>query len=146
MWRYFNYVGTLVTSARTAGPWTADGINELARAIKLTAAAATAHFCFAMSTQEDKTIIVSQKYQFVSSSGSTNFMVIDERGKHYNVNNSFWFGKWDSLEDWHELREQCPAAVQVYGWRVPFLGMFPTIVQSKSTSDELVAAPRPLEL
>ncbi len=96
-----------------------------------------AHFCNAMGTQDDKTIVVTHKYQFVNG-GTSHFMVVDERGTHYVVNNSLWFWKWDSLEDWHALRKRRPAAVHVYGWRVPIFGMFPIIVELESKTEAAV--------
>jgi hypothetical protein len=104
---------------------------------KLGVAMSAAHFCNAMGTQDDKTIVVTHKYQFVNG-GTSHFMVVDERGTHYVVNNSLWFWKWDSLEDWHALRKRRPAAVHVYGWRVPIFGMFPIIVELESKTEAAV--------
>jgi hypothetical protein len=58
-------------------------------------------------------------------------MIIDENNKHYNVNNSFWYWKWNSIEDWSTLRENESINIKYYGYRIPFLGFFPNIVCSK---------------
>jgi len=60
-------------------------------------------------------------------------MVIDDNNKHYNVNNSLWYWKWDSIEDWNsiELNETNKLSVKYYGLRIPFLGFFPNIVKIK---------------
>ena len=63
--------------------------------------------------------------------GYTEFMVIDNKGRHFNVNNSFWYNKWNSLEDWHNIKENGEINIKYYGWRIPFLGLFPNIVNSE---------------
>jgi hypothetical protein len=63
--------------------------------------------------------------------GFTEFMVIDEYGNHYNVNNSFWYWKWNSIEDWYNIKESDELDFKYYGWRVPVLGMFPNIYNVK---------------
>ena len=60
-------------------------------------------------------------------------MIVDTNGRHFNVNNSFWYWKWDSIEDWTNIlkegKGQEVIAVSYYGYRIPFLGMFPTVVE-----------------
>ena len=85
---------------------------------------------YAILTREEKEIIVKKKYKF-DRSGFTEFMIIDSNDKHYNLNNSLWYWKWDSIEDWHLIKEEQKLNTLTYGWRVPILGMFPNIVASK---------------
>ena len=87
----------------------------------------TCNFLYALFTREEKEIIVKKKYTF-DRSGFTDFMVIDSNGKHYNLNNSLWYWKWDSIEDWHSIKEEQKLHTLTYGWRVPILGLFPNIV------------------
>ena len=54
-------------------------------------------------------------------------MIVDETGKHYNVNNSLWYWKWNSIEDWHKLETNKPTTIQYYGYRIPLFGVFPNI-------------------
>ena len=84
-------------------------------------------FLYAIFTREEKEIIIKKKYQF-DRSGFTDFMVIDSNGKHYNLNNSLWYWKWDSIEDWHSIKEEQKLHTLTYGLRVPILGLFPNIV------------------
>ena len=88
------------------------------------------NFFYAMFTREEKEIIVKKKYKF-NRSGFTEFMIIDFNDKHYNINNSLWYWKWDSIEDWHLIKEEQILNTLTYGWRVPILGMFPNIVSSQ---------------
>ena len=87
------------------------------------------HICYAIGTKEEKSIIVSKKYKFVRN-GFTEFIVVDNAGNHYNVNNSLWYSKWNSIEDWHSIQENQKINVKFYGWRVPIFGTFPNIVNT----------------
>jgi hypothetical protein len=88
------------------------------------------HFCYAIGTKKEQTILINKKYEFTKQ-GFTEFMIIDENGKHYNVNNSVWYWKWNSIEDWNTLETNTRINVKYYGWRIPILGMFPVIVSTK---------------
>lgn len=88
------------------------------------------NFLYAIFTREEKKIIVKKKYTF-DRSGFTDFMIIDSNGKHYNLNNSLWYWKWDSIEDWHSIKEEQNLNTLTYGLRVPILGLFPNIVSCR---------------
>lgn len=90
----------------------------------------SSNFFYAILTREEKEIIVKKKYKF-DRSGFTEFMIIDSNDKHYNLNNSLWYWKWDSIEDWHSIKEEQKLNTLTYGWRLPILGMFPNIVSSQ---------------
>ena len=90
----------------------------------------SSNFVYAVFTREEKEIIVKKKYKF-DRSGFTEFMIIDSNDKHYNLNNSLWYWKWDSIEDWYLIKEEQKLNTLTYGWRVPILGMFPNIVSSQ---------------
>lgn len=86
------------------------------------------HFCYAIGTKEEKDIIVTKKYKF-DRNGFTEFMIIDINDKHYNISNSLWYWKWDSIEDWSSIKLHSTLKTKLYGWRVPIFGMFPNIVR-----------------
>ena len=69
---------------------------------------------------------IVKKYKMVRN-GFTEFMVIDEKDRHFNINNSVWYWKWDSVEDWSKIKEGDELYFKYYGWRVPSLGLFPNI-------------------
>jgi hypothetical protein len=96
---------------------------------------------YAYVTVENKLIKVNKKYQF-DRNGFTEFMIIDDNGVHYNVNNSVWHWKWVSIEDWHKLETSKVLAIKYYGWRVPLLGLFPNIIMSrqKEVLDSITSA------
>jgi hypothetical protein len=85
------------------------------------------HASYAVSTQRVEEIEIVSKYKMVNY-GFTQFMVVDRTGRHLNVNNSFWFWKWDSVEDWSAMGKNEKYQVRYYGWRSPLLGLFPNIV------------------
>jgi hypothetical protein len=89
-----------------------------------------AHATYAIVTEKDEAIQIASKYKMVRN-GFTEFMVIDTQGRHFNVNNSFWYWKWDSVEDWHMLIPSNKVNIKYYGWRWPIYGLFPNIVSSK---------------
>ena len=90
------------------------------------------HGSFALATNKTEEICIAKKYKYVSN-GFTNFMIVDTNGRHFNVNNSFWYWKWDAIEDWTNIlkegKGQEVIAVSYYGYRIPFLGMFPNVVE-----------------
>ena len=88
------------------------------------------HACYAYGTQKTSVIHINRSYMYTQN-GGTEFMVIDHNGKHYNVNNSFWYWKWNSIEDWHNIKTGDVLNVKYYGLRIPLLGVFPNIVCSR---------------
>jgi len=91
------------------------------------------HLGYTLGTKCDKDIVVARKYQY-DVYGFTNFMVVDTTGNHYNVNNSFWFMKWNSIEEWSNIEPNDSLTVGLYGWRIPSLGTFPNIVSTKKNT------------
>jgi hypothetical protein len=79
-------------------------------------------------TTKTKFIKVIKKYKYVAY-GFTQFMIIDENLVHYNVTNSLLYCKWSCIEMWYNIETNKDVAIKYYGWRIPFLGMFPCIVQ-----------------
>jgi hypothetical protein len=88
------------------------------------------HGIYTYSTSKTKDIIVKKKYTFCRN-GFTEFIVVDKSGKHYNVNNSVWYWKWNSIEDWNNIEPNQNLAIRYYGIRLPLLGLFPNIVRSQ---------------
>ena len=85
---------------------------------------------YSVVTEKKEEIKVAKKYKLVDY-GSTNFMIVDNNGRHFNINNSLWYWKWDSVEDWEKIDKNDTISIRYYGLRVPLFGMFPNIVNSK---------------
>jgi hypothetical protein len=105
--------------------------NELALRFGILSTVLAGHGIYAYSTEEKDAIVVTKKYK-MNRNGFTDFMVIDDKGRHFNVNNSLWYWKWDSIEDWHRIQEKSEEKllIKYYGWRMPILGLFPNITVS----------------
>jgi hypothetical protein len=87
------------------------------------------HCTYTFKTTNNKIIDVVDKYKFTRN-GYTEFMIIDKNGDHYNVNNSLWYWKWNSIEDWHKIQTNEQLIMKYYGLRIPLLGIFPNIIMS----------------
>lgn len=83
---------------------------------------------YAYLTIKYEKINIIKKYE-ITRHGFTDFMIIDNKERHFNVTNSFWYNKWDTIEDWHKIKENDEFYIKYYGWRVPILGFFPNIVK-----------------
>ena len=89
------------------------------------------HCAYALNTSITEKIKIVKKYKMVRN-GYTDFMVIDNKNRHFNVNNSLWYWKWNSIEDWSNIKEGNEINLKYYGWRVPLLGLFPNIYTSSN--------------
>jgi hypothetical protein len=90
------------------------------------------HLSYALRTSNFKYSKIIKKYKIVRN-GFTDFMIITADEKHYNVNNSLWYWKWNSIEDWHKMQEGDTIYFNYYGWRIDFLGIFPNIYYYRYT-------------
>ena len=113
----FNNIFTIITNAAP--------INVRMAVMSITLGG---NFFYALGTKKEATIYVSKKYQF-DRNGFTEFMIIDGNGHHYNVNNSLWYWKWDSIEDWAKIKKGDHLMITYYGIRSPLFGLFPNIVK-----------------
>ena len=75
---------------------------------------AISHGVYAFETAKPEKSTIVKKYKMVRN-GFTEFMVIDDKGRHYNLNNSFWYWKWDSIEDWSNITEGDELYFKYYG-------------------------------
>ena len=90
------------------------------------------HLSYSLGTSDFKYSKIIKKYKMVRN-GFTDFMIITDDEKHYNVNNSLWYWKWNSIEDWHKMQEGDTIYFDYYGWRIDFLGIFPNIYYYRYT-------------
>ena len=96
--------------------------------------AAGIHSLYTYGTSNTEDITVVNKYDMVLH-GHTRFMIRDDKGRHYAVNNSYWYWKWDSVEDWVAIKKGDRIQVKYYGIRAPLFGVFPNIVSTKLNID-----------
>lgn len=93
------------------------------------------HAIYAYSTKQEEEIQVVNKYK-MNRHGFTDFMMVDGKGRHLIVNNSFWYWKWDSVEEWSRIQKGDTIRVRMYGWREPLLGLFPIVVRTKKVEQK----------
>ena len=84
---------------------------------------------YAYGTEKEHNIEIKSKYKYTKS-GFTKFMIIDKNDDHYCVNNSMWYLKFDSIEDYNKINVGSIIYIKYYGYRIPILNMFPNIVKS----------------
>jgi hypothetical protein len=86
----------------------------------------SSHLAYAITTKNNREIVIKKKYKF-DRNGFTEFMIIDDEGKHYNINNSVWYWKWNSIEDWNIMEIDQKIKIHFYGLRIPIFGIFPNV-------------------
>lgn len=92
------------------------------------------HALYSYGSYYVDTIQIDKKYTYTKNA-NTEFMIIDQNGRHYSVNNNFWYWKWNSIEDWHKYKEKDYIKIKYYGYRIPLLGFFPNIIHINNIHD-----------
>jgi len=95
------------------------------------------HGIYAFSTSKNENVTIVGKYKMVRN-GFTDFMIIDNQGRHFNVSNSLWYWKWDSIEDWHNINDNISINIKYYGWRMPIFGLFPNVINSNCNKKDKI--------
>lgn len=90
----------------------------------------TPNMLYTYSTKETKIITIKNKYMYTNNA-FTKFMVIDSENNHFCVNNTIWFWKWDSIEDWNNIELNKQIKINYYGYRIPVFGMFPNVYNTQ---------------
>ena len=78
---------------------------------------------------------IRQKYKY-NVCGYTRFMIIDQHGTHYYVNNSLFYWKWNAIEDYYDIKIGKYYAAKTFGYRVPMFGLFPNIYAMGNRSNQ----------
>ena len=129
LYNLFPFLKSLIKTGSNSSP---NILTVLGTSVVLT----YGHGMFALGTNKTEEICVTKKYTYVVN-GYTNFMIVDDNGRHFNVNNSFWYWKWDAIEEWNNIDEkETTLIVSYYGYRIPFLGLFPNIVDISRQLDK----------
>ena len=89
---------------------------------------------YLLGTTKKADITVAKKYTYVKN-GSTKYMLIDDKGRHFNVDNCFFYWNWNTIDHWANLKPLEQRHIIYYSYRVPFLGMYPTIIEFSNESN-----------
>ena len=78
----------------------------------------------------EKTITIKDKYIYNTNakySSSTIYNIVDTNNSIYNVDNVWFIGDFNEAEDYNLMNKGETYKVKGYGFRVDFLGWYPTI-------------------
>ena len=94
------------------------------------------HMIYSYITKKEDKVVIRDKYIYTIN-GYSKLMIVDDKKKHFCVNNSLWYWKWNSLEDFVQLKIGKCYKVSYYGYRIALLGIFPNIFFIFSENDEI---------
>jgi len=78
-------------------------------------------------TRFNKTVVVKKVYDYNKSRNSRGLMFEDTESNIYTVNNLWFKGEYDSMEDWNKLSVGGTYLIEGYGKRIPILNMYPRV-------------------
>ena len=88
-------------------------------------------FLYVYTTQQYREITIKKTERIVSSDGkSSKYLIYAEDGVYENTDNIFRM-KFNSADVYNQLQNGKTYMCDTYGWRVPFLSMYPNIVECK---------------
>ena len=94
---------------------------------------------YLLGTTKKADITIAKKYTYVKN-GSTNYMLVDTKGRHFNVDNCFFYWNWNTIDDWANIKPLEQRQIIYYSYRVPWLQMYPTIVEFSNESNSNVSS------
>jgi len=95
---------------------------------------------YTFGTFNEKIITVDSKFISTNSSGGSKdipssvfseYNVSDKTNAVYRVQRSWLYMHFSNVELWNSLKEQESYKIGYFGWRIPFLGVFPNIVKAE---------------
>ena len=69
---------------------------------------------YILLTKKSKKIIIKKKLTIVSY-GFTKYIIVDKNNIIYEINNSVWFSKFNSLDDWIKINLNKKYSINYYG-------------------------------
>lgn len=78
----------------------------------------------------EKTITIKDKYiynSYAKYNSSPHYKIVDTNNSIYNVDNVWFIGDFNEAEDYNLMNKGETYKVKGYGFRVDFLGWYPTI-------------------
>ena len=87
------------------------------------------HAGYAYGTKDTQEIEVQSKYQIFNKLG-TAFAINTSDGRQMIIPASLWYWQFDVPEQWNSMQVGKKYNVDVYGFRIPFLALYPNIVHA----------------
>jgi hypothetical protein len=85
-----------------------------------------AKMSYSYGTYFEKSVTVKDKYVRVVD-GRSLYMISDVDNQIYRIGKSIWYWKFDNAETWVSLNPNKKYNIKGYGWRIPFLHLFPNV-------------------
>ena len=102
-------------------------------------------FGYSVLTAREQEITDDSTYKYTVG-GFSQLMLVTNDKTHYSMNNNIFFWKWDNIEDWHNIKYGKKYFITYFGYRIPVLGLFPTIVQVKQLDKVKLLDKEPVQL
>lgn len=84
----------------------------------------TGHSIYALSSLKEQHFEVTDKYIIPSYLGAE-YRIITSENKHITICQSLWYWTWNDAERWSRLEKNKHYKMNIYGYRIPILGIFP---------------------
>jgi hypothetical protein len=78
-------------------------------------------------TRKSKTIVLRQKFT-ITLWGFTRYILVDSNYDIYELSDSYWFARQDSINDWIKLKINKKYTIYYYGFTSTSLGTKPQII------------------
>ena len=85
------------------------------------------HALYAYSTVQENPITIKEKYQTYDFN-IMKYHIVDTDNNHYCIGYSLWYFQYNVPELWTSIEKNKTYNVKHYGYRIPFLGIFPNII------------------
>eukprot|EP00026_Physarum_polycephalum_P018848 Phypoly_transcript_20598.p1 GENE.Phypoly_transcript_20598~~Phypoly_transcript_20598.p1 ORF type:complete len:189 (+),score=21.63 Phypoly_transcript_20598:63-629(+) len=92
------------------------------------------HFMYCKATESIAVITIQNKYEHVRQ-GNTSYYVVDERGAHYSLSPSIWYGSYAANEVYISIELGEKYSVKFIGRKSNFFGSYPDIVTLEKIKD-----------
>jgi len=87
---------------------------------------------YTYTTTGERTITIDKSEMVISSGGKGGkYLVFTENNGVFENTDSFFRFKFDSSDMYNTLKQGQTYKVKYYGWRIPFLSMYPNIYEAE---------------
>lgn len=83
----------------------------------------------ALYSSETTATVTVTKTERITSGNTGYYLVFTKQGVFANAD-SIWFGKFNSSDLYATIKEGDTLRLRVAGWRVPFMSMYPNIIEA----------------
>jgi len=81
------------------------------------------------TTKFERTITVSKVFQTINSEKHV-YMVTDQKGNSYKIQDTIFYWHFKSTDLWTKLEQGKTYRIKAYGWRIAFISGYPNIIEA----------------